>query len=231
MAKTVLVTGASRGIGLEFVRQYAAAGDRVLATCRDPDKATDLADLADRHDDLSVLTLDVNDHAQIDAFAGELSGTAIDLLINNAGVMGPKTQGHEDLDYDGWLDTLRTNTLGPLKVATALLENVLASDHKRIVSVTSGMGSIGDNTSGGWYAYRSSKAALNMAMKCLAVDVATRGVTCVVINPGWVQTDMGGRTATLPVHDSVEHMRSVIDNLSVEDNGSFKSHDGSEYVW
>jgi NAD(P)-dependent dehydrogenase (short-subunit alcohol dehydrogenase family) len=190
---TVLITGANRGLGLEFARQYAAEGWQVHAACRSPEVAGDLRQLANTIGDrFRILTINVMDTASVRAAAAALKGQSIDLLLNNAGVGGPSGQRLGDLDYAAWARVLDANTLGPMRVAEAFLENVAQSRDKRIVTITSGMGSIADNSSGGRYAYRSSKAAVNSVMKSLAVDLAARGITCIVLNPGWVRTDMGG---------------------------------------
>ena len=229
---TVLITGANRGLGLEFARQYAAEGWQVYAACRLPDDAKDLQQIANKTGDrLHILAMDVMDTVSVRAAARELSGQPIDLLLNNAGVGGPSGQRLGNLDYAAWARVLDTNTLGPMRVAEAFLENVAQSRDKRIVTITSGMGSIADNTSGGRYAYRSSKAAVNSVMKSLSVDLAPRGITCVVLNPGWVRTDMGGSGGKLSPEESIKAMRSVIAALRPEDSGKFLNYTGKPYPW
>ena len=199
---TVLITGANRGLGLEFARQYAAEGWQVLAACRAPEAATDLQGLAaESGGRIRVLEMNVTDTASVRAAAATLKGEAIDLLLNNAGVGGPPGQQLGNLDYAAWARVLDANTLGPMRVVEALLENVAQGKLKRIVTVTSAMGSIEDNASGGRYAYRSSKAAVNMVMKSLSIDLAPRGITCIMVHPGWVRTDMGGAGASRSVPD------------------------------
>lgn len=229
---TVLVTGANRGLGLEFACQYAAAGWRVFAACRRPNSAKDLQQVAaESGGRVRILEMDVTDSASVRTAAAELKGEAIDLLINNAGVGGPRGQRLGGLDYDAWARVLDANTLGPMRVSEAFLENVAQSRQKRIVTITSGMGSIEDNTSGSRYAYRSSKAAVNMVMKSLAVDTAPRGITCIVLNPGWVRTDMGGADGKLSPEESIKAMRSVIASLKPEDSGKFLNFTGNPYPW
>lgn len=229
---TVLITGANRGLGLEFARQYAAEGWQVHAACRSPDAAKDLQQLAKKSSDrVKILAIDVMDTASVRAAARELVGQPIDLLLNNAGVGGPSGQRLGNLDYAAWSRVLDANTLGPMRVAEAFLENVAQSHDKRIVTITSGMGSIEDNTSGGRYAYRSSKTAVNSVMKSLSVDVAARGITCIVLNPGWVRTDMGGAGGTLAPEESIRAMRSVIAALKPEDTGKFFNYNGKPYPW
>jgi NAD(P)-dependent dehydrogenase (short-subunit alcohol dehydrogenase family) len=229
---TILITGANRGLGLEFVRQYAAEGWQVFAACRSPDEAAELKELAaGAAGRIRVLPMDVTDATSVQVAAVGLKGEAIDLLLNNAGVGGPPGQRIGNLDYAAWAKVLDTNTLGPMRVVEAFVDNVARSDHKRIVTITSGMGSLEDNTSGGSYAYRSSKAAVNMVVRSLALDLKSRGVTCVVINPGWVRTDMGGSRGTLAPEESIRAMRSVIAGLRPEDSGKFLNYTGKPYPW
>ena len=229
---SVLITGANRGIGLEFARQYLADGWQVYAACRDPDSASELRRLAQASDhNLRILALDVTDPETVKAAAAELDGQAIDLILNNAGVGGAWGQAVGNIDYAAWAKVLDVNTMGPLRVAEAFVDHVARSERKLIVTLTSGMGSIADNTSGGAFAYRSSKAAVNMVMRSLAIDLAPRGITCVVVNPGWVRTDMGGSQATLTPAESVKRLRDLIETLGPAQSGKFFNHDGREYPW
>lgn len=217
----VVVTGANRGIGLEFVRQYLGRGETVTAACREPEGAAALRALgASAGDRLRVRACDVGDDASVAAFAAQLGDAPVDLLINNAGVGGEWTS-LDALSMEGALRTYSVNALGPLRVTRALLPNLLRAKAPRVAHISSGMGSIGDNTSGGAYAYRMSKAALNMASKTLAIDLRDKDIVSVVINPGWVQTDMGGAGAPLAVHDSVAAMISRFDALTLDDSGKF----------
>jgi NAD(P)-dependent dehydrogenase (short-subunit alcohol dehydrogenase family) len=231
MAST-LITGANRGLGLEFARQYAADGWQVYAACRHPISASELQRLADASGHrLQILALDVTKPASVKAAAEKLNGRAIDLVLNNAGVGGARGQTLGNIDYKAWAKVLDVNTMGPLRVSEAFVDNVARSERKTIVTLTSGMGSIADNTSGGAFAYRSSKAAVNMVMRSLAIDLAPRGITCVVVNPGWVQTDMGGPNATLTPAESASRLRRLIDSLGPAQSGKFFNHDGREYAW
>lgn len=231
---STLITGANRGLGLEFSRQFLADGWQVYATCRNPTSASELGRLADLSiGKLRILQLDVTEVASVRAAAEELAalkGEAIDLLLNNAGVGGARGQSIGNIDYDAWAKVLDVNTIGPMRASDAFVDHVARSERKLIITLTSGMGSIGDNTSGGAFAYRSSKAAVNMVMRSLAIDLAPRGITCVVVNPGWVLTDMGGPHATLTPPESVARLRSLIDNLTPADSGKFFNHDGREYA-
>jgi NAD(P)-dependent dehydrogenase (short-subunit alcohol dehydrogenase family) len=229
---TVLVTGANRGLGLEFARQYAADGWRVFAGCRSPQYAEELRELAgDSGGRIRVFGIDVTSGPSVKAAAAELKGQSLDLLINNAGVGGPRGERLGDLDYVAWARVLEANTLGPMRVVEAFVDHIASGRDKRIVTITSGMGSIADNTSGGSYAYRSSKVAVNMVMKSLALDLAPRGITCIVMNPGWVRTDMGGPRGTLAPEESIRAMRAVIGKLKPGDSGKFFNYDGKTYPW
>jgi NAD(P)-dependent dehydrogenase (short-subunit alcohol dehydrogenase family) len=229
---TVFVTGANRGLGLEFARQYAADGWRVYAACRNPRDAKELQRLATESGGrITVLELDVTDLASVREAARSLAGEPVDVLINNAGVGSPRGQQIGGLDYDAWAHVLDVNTLGPARVAEAFIDNVATGGQKKIVTITSGMGSIGDNTSGGSYAYRSSKAAVNMVVKSLSLDLAPRGITCIVMNPGWVRTDMGGAGGKLEPAESIAAMRKVIARLKSADSGKFFNYDGGSYPW
>jgi NAD(P)-dependent dehydrogenase (short-subunit alcohol dehydrogenase family) len=229
---SALITGANRGLGLEFARQYLADGWQVYAACRHPDAASELRRLAEvGGQKLSVLALDVTDTVSVKAAATKLAGRSIDLVLNNAGVGGPRGQTIGNIDYEAWAKVIDVNTMGPMRVAEAFFEHVARSDRKLIVTLTSGMGSIADNSSGGSIAYRSSKAAVNMVMRSLAIDLAPRGITCVVVNPGWVRTDMGGPHATMTPGESVSSLRELIDSLGPAQSGKFFNHDGREYAW
>ena len=220
----VLVTGANRGIGLEFVRQYAADGWHVIACCRKPGEADALKKLKG---EVSIEALDVTDDDQIAKLGARLKGQAIDLLINNAGIYGSR----KGTGTAAWLDVLRVNTIGPFRLAEALSPHVARSERKLIVSLTSGMGSIASNDDGGFPMYRSSKAALNMVMKGLSVELKAQGVTVVVFSPGWVKTDMGGKSAPLTVHDSITSLRKTIAKLKPADSGKFLNYDGKPLPW
>lgn len=223
---TVLVTGANRGLGLEFARQYAADGWRVIATCRNPQDAPELNDIAG---DISVRGLDVALPQQITGLAMELEGTAVDVLINNAGTLTSNHFG--SIDYDAWRAELEVNLLAPVRIAEAFADHVAASDQKKLVSISSQLGSIANNTSGGHYSYRTSKAALNMAMRSLAADLAGKGIIAAALSPGWAQTDMGGPSATITPADSVSGMRAVIERLDDSMRGGFYEYTGNELPW
>jgi NAD(P)-dependent dehydrogenase (short-subunit alcohol dehydrogenase family) len=231
--KTMLITGANRGIGLELCRQYTQAGWRVLACCRQPGKSDALKQLAAQHAKLiSIHALDVADTAQIESLARTLSSESIDLLINNAGIY-PKSDngGFGHTDYAEWMSAFNINAMAPLKMAESFVAQVARSETRTIATITSLMGSIADNGSGGSYLYRSSKAAANMVVKSLAIDLKAQGITAVALNPGWVKTDMGGPNAMIPVEQSVTGLRQVISRLTPSDSGKFFDYDGQMLPW
>lgn len=229
---TVLITGANRGLGLEFCRQYAEDGWKVLACCRDPGSADGLRELAARHAAVSIHRLDVARFEEIDALAEALAGEAIDVLLNNAGVYGDSGANRfGSLDYDEWAWVLRINVLAPARMAEAFLPQVERGGLKLIANVTSLMGSIADNTSGGSVIYRCSKAALNAAMKSIAIDLRDRGVGVLLLHPGWVQTDMGGPNAPTSAADSIAGLRRVIAAFRPEESGRFVDFRGREIPW
>ena len=233
----VLVTGANRGLGLEFVRQYATEGWQVVAVCRDPSTANELVELAAQTGSLEILGADVTDRGSVREMSASLGGRPIDLLINNAGVFGP-SQGADDdpgqvfgsLDYEQWAHVFAVNTLGPVAVAETLFANVQAAAAGKIVTVSSRLGSI-DQTEAGYYAYRTSKAAVNMAMATLAAEPAARGIIVCVLHPGWVRTDMGGEKAPVGVDESVAGMREQIAVLTPADSGRFIDYQGKRMPW
>jgi NAD(P)-dependent dehydrogenase (short-subunit alcohol dehydrogenase family) len=224
---TVLVTGANRGLGLEFARQYAADGWRVIACCRSPDQAPELKKLGRK---IEVRALDVTSQDSIQHMAQALSGAPVDVLINNAGLHGDHTPfGATDVSL--WKKILAVNTIAPIQVLTALIDNVAASPQRKVVNITSKVGSIGDGPSGGSYAYRSSKTALNMAMANAAHELKARGITILLIHPGWVQTDMGGPSAPVAIEQSIAGIRRVIDKATIAETGHFYDYTGKQLPW
>ena len=225
---TVFITGASRGLGLEFAGQYAKEGWHVIATCRNPAEADALKNI---EGDIRIETLDVDDAKSVSALKSSLGNEAIDVLINNAGIFGPRNPTPDTMDYDAWGEALRTNTMAPLRIADAFAPNVARSGLKTIVTLSSILGSIAENAAGGDYIYRSSKAAVNAVMKSLSIDLAGEGIKVVMLHPGWVQTDMGGPEATIAPPESVTGMRAVIAGIREGDSGRFFNYDGSPMPW
>ena len=224
--QTFLVTGANRGIGLELARQALAAGQRVHATCRDPARAEELSRL---EGPLEVHALDVTDEAATSALAERLDGQALDVLLNNAGLMGER-QSPDDMDYRSWMDAFAVNAIAPWRMAVSFAAHLHASSRPRVVTLTSQMGSL-TRAGGDRVAYRSSKAAANMAMRTLAEAWRERGITVCALHPGWVRTDMGGSAAALGVAESATGLLRVIEGLSIEDSGRFLDQEGDELPW
>jgi NAD(P)-dependent dehydrogenase (short-subunit alcohol dehydrogenase family) len=224
---TVLITGASRGLGFEFAKQYAADGWKVVATVRDPKSGARLAALGKT---VEVHIADMADRAAIARLAKDLKGAPIDVLICNAGIYGPKSQAFGRTDYAGWEEVMRVNVMAPMAMVEALVDNVAASGLKRVVMMSSGLGSIARND-GDDPIYRSSKAALNQVAKTLSADLKGRGVTVVAVSPGWVKTDMGGTAAPLTADVSITGLRKVIAGLAAKDSGRFLHYDGTENPW
>ncbi len=222
---TIMITGASRGLGLEFARQFYSEECRVIATCRNPKKANELNSIGD----IDVHSLDVTDDKSVANLADKLRGENIDILINNAGVIGHR-DGFGRLDYDIWAETMDTNVFGPMRVAEAFRDNVMNSEKKQMIFITSRMGSITEAVPNA-YVYRSSKAALNMAVKCLSVELEQQGLIAVLFHPGHVQTDMGGQAAPVTPQKSIEGMKNQIVALTHDDNGRFLSYDGHQIPW
>ena len=228
---TILITGCNRGIGLELVSQYASDGWRVYATCRAPDAAEKLHALAGQHSSISVHALNVANQDDIRALGNKLAGVRIDVLLNNAGIYASQGSRFGNVDKNTWLQAIEINTIAPLLMAQAFIDQVQSGRRKVIATVSSKVGSISDNTSGGGYAYRSSKSAVNHVMKCLAIDLASRGIKTVTLHPGWVRTDMGGPNALIDTQTSVSGMKKVINDLTKDQSGLFFNYDGTPIPW
>jgi len=230
--KTILITGANRGLGLAHVRTFASRGIRVVATARIPDEAIELTQLATLYSGLvDVLAYDAADPEAPSRLKVMMGDTPLDLLFCNAGVMGENGQSLGSIDVFGILDVVRINSLAPLKLVEALTDNVACSKRKLVAFQSSLMGSIGDNGSGGRYGYRISKCALNMIAKGVANDLRSRGVISVALHPGWVKTRMGGQQAPLTIEQSVAGQQQILDRLSLKDSGRFFNYDGKELPW
>ena len=225
MSRTYVVTGANRGIGLELARQLASRGETVVATARRPAEATELSRLPVR-----VEALDLADFGSIAELARRLAGEPIDVLVHNAavGIEGPSLAGlrAEDLEV-----SFRVNATGPTEMTRVLLSNLRAGRARQVIAVTSGLGSVSRNDSGGWYAYRASKAALNQLVRTFAHELSVEGFTCIVISPGWVRTEMGGPDAPLTPEQSVSAMLRVFDRLTPADTNKFFDQRGHTVPW
>ena len=222
---TVLITGANRGLGLEFAREFKARGYHVIGTARKPGQAQALRKLG-----VQVEQLDVADDTSARALGEKLKGQPIDILINNAGIIGSRSNSITDLDFNKMAYTYQVNALGPMRVTQALYKNLMQGKGRKIIDITSMMGSVSMN-SGGAYDYRASKAALNMLTNTLAKELGKNGFICVVFHPGWVQTDMGGSSAPVTPRESISGMIKVIDGLTKASNGKFYDYTGKELSW
>ncbi len=229
---TVLITGANRGIGLEFCKQYAKQGWKVIACCRSPEQAVDLSRIAVENPNVQIQAIDVLDRSAVDVLAAELAELSIDLIVANAGVYGDNNgHGFGNLNYDDWINTLQTNVLGVVKVAEAFMPNLKRCSKPRIAVLSSRMGSIEDNSSGGSLLYRSSKAALNATMKSLSIDLKTEEIGVLIFHPGWVLTDMGGSNALINTETSVTGMIKQINAFKMSNTGKFIKYDGTSLPW
>jgi len=225
---TVFITGANRGLGLEYARQYADAGWRVVATARSPEKAEALRALGPR---VTIHHLDVADLAAVAALGRELAAETVDVLIANAGVFEARemTAATVPASATAWERTFRVNAMAPLALAGAFHAQVARSEQRKMIAMTSRLGSMGANSDGGLYAYRSAKAALNAVWRSFALDHSD--VIAVLLHPGWVRTDMGGAGALLDPEASVAGLRRVIANLGPSDSGRFYNYDSSPIPW
>lgn len=239
--KSVLITGTNRGVGLGLTQRYLLEGYQVYACCRHPESATDLQKLIPAFSHLTLIELDVSQPDQIEHLKTILEEKPIDLLINNAGVLGTNESAsglvgqHETtfggIEANAWLEVLKVNTVAPLLIAQALFRNLQQGNQKTIVNISSIMGSISENEMGGYYVYRSSKAALNAITKSMAIDFKPYDIIAAAIHPGWVKTDMGGQHAHITVEESVEGITNVIRNLSLKDSGSLINYEGKIIAW
>ena len=228
---TILITGSNRGIGLELVKQYADDNWQVIACCRSPDNAKELLALAEANNAISIYSLDVSNTQQISDLANKLKGTDIDILFNNAGIYGPYDANFGNTDEHQWLECLRINTISPMKVTEAFVSHVANSQLKTVATMSSKMGSMADNGSGGSYLYRSSKAAVNAVMKSAAIDLKPKGIKVGIMHPGWVKTDMGGPNAEISARECVQQLKKILSELTLEKSGNFFEIDGSIIPW
>ena len=228
----ILVTGANRGIGLEMVKIAVSKRWQVFACCRNPHAADKLNEVASMSAGLvSVKILDVADRAQIQALAYEMRNECIDILINNAGIYGESNGSLGEFSDEDWLNTFKINTIAPLRVSEAFMEHVACSQKKLIATMSSKMGSMDDNSSGGSYVYRSSKAATNAVVKSLSIDLAPKGITCIALHPGWVKTDMGGANAEITTRQCATQLFNILENSTPADSGKFIDVDGKQVPW
>jgi len=229
---TLLITGANRGVGLELCNQYLKEGWTVHACCRKPKKAKALNKLADDNKDkLIVHKLEVTKEKQMDALKKALKDKPLDILINNAGVHALGASQFGQSDNKAWREAVAVNLIAPMKMMEHFVENIAMSDRKIIASMSSKMGSINDNTSGGSYAYRATKAALNAVMVSAAHDLRHLDITALILHPGWVRTDMGGPNGEISVEESAVMLRKILAECDITDSGKFFDIDGTIIPW
>ena len=215
-----------------MVRYGMEQGWEVLACCRHPQQAEKLLSMAQLSNGrVSVYVADMSELATIQALAYELRNESIDMLINNAGVYGSERNSFGQVDAQDWVETFKVNTIAPLKMSEAFIEQLSMGHNKMIACLSSKMGSMDDNTSGGSYIYRSSKAAINAVVKSMSIDLAERGIKCVVLHPGWVKTDMGGPNAEITTKESVSKIFNTLLTLKMKDSGRLIDIDGTDIAW
>tara|TARA_B100001027_G_scaffold150273_1_gene105367 strand:- start:32 stop:709 length:678 start_codon:yes stop_codon:yes gene_type:complete len=222
----ILIIGANRGIGLEFARQYSNGNYNVFATTRNRSDSKELNSIKN----IKVFDLDLNSDESLDNFTQNISSQKIDILIHNAGIFSDE-QLDDDLDINAWMNEMRINAIIPIILARKLKRNIEMGSNKKIIFISSQMGSIDDNYSGRFYFYRSSKSALNSAAKSLSIDWKEDGISILILHPGWVKTDMGGGNAKLEIPDSISQMIKVINDLNLNNSGSFVNYAGAKLEW
>ena len=229
--RTILITGANRGIGLKLSEQFAEDGWQVLACCRNPADAGQLQALSERGLAIELHALDVTDYAQMANLSDQLAKRPIDVLLSNAGIYGSKGAGFGEIDAEEWRQVLEVNTIAPLMLVQAFVEQVAASQQKLVAVISSKVGSIADNSSGGSYIYRSSKTAVNQVVKSLSIDLAGRDIAVISLHPGWVQTEMGGPNAEITTDESVSGLKKILQSAGLAQSGQFIEFDGNSIPW
>ena len=224
--KNILITGANRGIGLKFA-EILSANNNIYATARDITNADDLK----KFDNTELLELDLLNKDSIKSFCSELKDIPLDMIINNAGIFQDEQMEETILDPELWLDEIMINAVGPVVLSQKLKENIMSGNDKKIIFISSQMGSIDDNYSGGYYFYRTSKSALNSAAKSLSIDWKADGIAVLMLHPGWVRTDMGGSNAKFDIDTSVSKMLDVINSLDMGKTGTFLNYEGKKLEW
>ena len=229
--RTILITGANRGIGLELTEQFAQDGWQVLACCRNPADAGQLQALTERDLAIEIHALDVTNYDQMATLADRLGNRPIDILLSNAGIYGSKGVGFGEVHAEEWRQVLEVNTIAPLMLVQTFVEQVAASQQKLVAVISSKVGSIADNSSGGSYIYRSSKTAVNQVVKSLSIDLAGRDITVISLHPGWVKTDMGGPNAEISTDKSVSGLKSILQSAKFAQSGQFIEFNGNSIPW
>ena len=230
--KNILITGASRGLGLGLVKKYLENNEKVFCTTRNISKSKELKLLKEKHNNsLEICELDLLDSDSPNILSNFLVNKPIDLFINNAGVIGQSAQHFKSISLNPWIEVLKVNLIAPLLITQSIIKNIEKSSEKRIYILSSKVGSIEDNKSGGMYVYRSSKTALNQIVKSLSIDLKPIGISVISLHPGWVRTEMGGPNALISVEESVNGMFGVISNTNISNSGQFLNYDGTEIPW
>jgi NAD(P)-dependent dehydrogenase (short-subunit alcohol dehydrogenase family) len=228
---TILITGANRGIGLALTEQFATDGWQVIACCREPVQANALQALSDQHSSIEIYALDVTNYKQMAALSAQLSNRPIDILLSNAGIYGPKATRFGEVEAETWRQVLEVNTIAPMMLVQAFIEQVAASEQKLVAVISSKVGSIADNGSGGSYVYRSSKTAVNQVVKSLSIDLAGRDIAVISLHPGWVKTDMGGPNAEINTTESTSGLKSILQTAGLAQTGQFLEYNGNIIPW
>ncbi len=228
---TILITGANRGIGLKLTEQFAEDGWQVLACCRAPAQAEQLQALTERNSTIEIYTLDVTNYQQMSSLAEKLANRPIDILLSNAGIYGSRGAVFGGIDAEEWRQVLEVNTIAPMMLVQSFVDQVAASQQKLVAVISSKVGSIADNSSGGSYIYRSSKTAVNQVVKSLSIDLVGRGISVVSLHPGWVKTDMGGPNAEISTDESVSGLKSILQSAGRQQSGQFIEFNGNSIPW
>jgi short-subunit dehydrogenase len=232
MIKKILVTGANRGLGLGLVKKFLKNNEKVICTTRNISKSKELILCKEKYNDnLEICELDLLDKDSPNILSNFLGDETIDLFINNAGVIGHSAQHFKSVSLNHWLEVLKVNLIAPLLITQSIIKNIEKSSERKIYFISSKVGSIEDNKSGGMYIYRSSKTALNQVVKSLSIDLKPLGISVISLHPGWVRTEMGGPNALISVEESVNGMVDVISNTSIINSGQFINYDGTRLPW
>ena len=230
--KKILVTGANRGLGLGLVKKFLKNNEKVICTTRNISKSKELILCKEKYNDnLEICELDLLDKDSPNVLSNFLGDETIDLFINNAGVIGHSAQHFKSVSLNHWLEVLKVNLIAPLLITQSIIKNIEKSSERKIYFISSKVGSIEDNKSGGMYIYRSSKTALNQVVKSLSIDLKPLGISVISLHPGWVRTEMGGPNALISVEESVNGMVDVISNTSIINSGQFINYDGTRLPW
>ena len=230
--KKILVTGTNRGLGLGLVKKFLENNEKVICTTRNFSKSIELLLLKEKYNDnLEICELDLLDEESPNILSNFLGNEPIDLFINNAGVIGHSAQHFKSVSLNHWLNVLKVNLIAPLLITQSIIKNIEKSSERKIYFISSKVGSIEDNKSGGMYIYRSSKTALNQVVKSLSIDLKPLGISVISLHPGWVRTEMGGPNALISVEESVNGMVDVISNTNIINSGQFINYDGKRLPW